>query len=190
MGLVHRVAHRFRWAIGASLDYEDLVQAGSMGLMKACDRFEPERGHKFSTYAEYWIWHHVARQALNHGRTVRVSVHTQIKLRTMGERLPTTFSLDAPIGDADGATHLDVLAAPALDPVAELEAEETRRTVARALERLPERARDVIEARFWDEMRLRDVGDPLGLSRERVRQIEAESLVRLRQLLGSERKGR
>jgi RNA polymerase sigma factor (sigma-70 family) len=128
MGLVHRVAQRFRWALGASLEYEDLVQAGSIGLMKACELFEPERGYRFSSYAMYWVWHHVSREALNHGRTIRVPVWLQDKLRQTRDSLPPIFSLDAPLraDSPDGATHLDALVAPVLDRLRPLLANERK----------------------------------------------------------------
>lgn len=190
MGLVHRVAYRFRWAIGASLDYEDLVSAGTIGLMKACERFEPERGFAFSTYATHWIRHHVGREVANHGRTVRIPVWALEKMRRAGDGLPpSATSLDAPLraNDPEGPTRLHGLEAEPVDPTARREDIEMRQAIEAALSVLPARTRKMLKRRFWRDQTLAAIGKPFRLSRERVRQIEAEALKKLRRLLAKER---
>src|SRR5688572_23397570 len=93
MGLVHFMAKRYRWACGVSLEYEDLVQAGTLGLITACSRFEPERGIRFSAFALPWVRHHIGRLVSNQNRTVRIPTWAQEKLRRERVTLPSTLSL-------------------------------------------------------------------------------------------------
>ncbi len=182
MGLVFRVVRRFVPTGCASLEEADLVQAGAIGLMRALESFDPERGFSLGTYATHWIRHHIQREVMNHGRSIRVPVHTQEKLRMARKPLPcTTISLDAPSGpDNSPKTLHDTIGDAEADPTDQLRERERQKAVAIALTQLPERTRRIIRDRFWGERTLAQVGDALGVTRERVRQLEAGALTKLR----------
>jgi RNA polymerase sigma factor (sigma-70 family) len=206
------------------LPLEDLIQQANMGLLRAVDRFDPDRGFRFTTYASWWIRHALSRSTADTSRTVRIPVHMQdvalkvnrlvsIYLAQYG-REPTlheladetgfsldkvkriraigtgaTLSLDRPIGEeADGATHLDMLtdedAPSALDRV---ELDERKKALAAAIARLPERLARVLRLRFGigtdDPLTLHEIGDQMDVSRERIRQLEAQAFRAMRAML-------
>lgn len=215
--LVAKCAHRYR---GLGLSFMDLVQEGNLGLIRAIEKFEPERGFMFSTYAVWWIQQAMIRAIQNQRRTVRVPSHIceqQIRLRriegelarqlgreptgedlapTMGltpdavDELVATFapirSLNAPAPGLEDVELADLLRDETVaDPTLALERGEQSAVLAELLETLPPRERQVIDWRFGlsgghDPSTLGEIGERLGLSRERVRQIEAAALARLR----------
>jgi RNA polymerase sigma factor (sigma-70 family) len=184
MGIVYAIARRFRWAVGSSLDEADLVQAGAIGLMRALERFEPERGFTFATYATHWIRQAIGRAIMNGGRTIRIPVHEQDKLRREGQPLPcATLSLDAPIRGHEAHTLGDSIAASELSPEDAVADAETIKSVAvteAAIRALPERLQYIVRRRFFEDATLQAIGDELGMSRERVRQLERQALSQLR----------
>ncbi len=214
-GLVQKVAWRYQ---GYGLDYEDLVQEGNLGLLRAIEKFDPARGFKFSTLAWWWIKQAITREIFNAGRTIRLPVHFQEALRRMNkvevrlaaelDRLPTdeelaeatgytvarieelrgtpwTVSLDEPLADED-LSREDTIADPAASceetVIADMQAEQFDRLLAATL---TPREYLVIKNHFGlgnqPEQVLAQVGRDLGISRERVRQIEARALWKLRQ---------
>jgi RNA polymerase sigma factor (sigma-70 family) len=215
--LVAKCAHRYRH-MGVS--FMDLVQEGNLGLIRAIEKFEPERGFMFSTYAVWWIQQAMIRTIQNTRRTVRVPSHVceqQIRYRRaeseMSRKLgrdPTPEELAPELGLSPEAIE-DLVAtlapirslnapAPGLEdveledlirddggapPTQGLEREELDRALADLLASLPARERQVIDWRFGlsggdEPTTLGEIGKRLGLSRERVRQIEAAALARLR----------
>jgi RNA polymerase sigma factor (sigma-70 family) len=185
MGIVYAIARRFRWAVGSSLDEADLVQAGAIGLMRALERFDPERGFTFATYATHWIRQAIGRAIMNGGRTIRIPVHEQDRLRREGHPLPcATLSLDAPVRGHEAHTLGDSIAASELSPedaIAEAETIDSASAVtATAISALPERLRLIVQRRFFEDATLQAIGDELGMSRERVRQLENRALSQLR----------
>jgi RNA polymerase sigma factor (sigma-70 family) len=216
--LVAKCAHRYR---GLGLAFMDLVQECNLGLIRAIEKFEPERGFMFSTYAVWWIQQAMIRAIQNQRRTVRVPSHIceqQIRLRRIeGElsrrlgRDPTSEELAPKLGlSSDAVDELIATLAPVrslnapapgledveledllhdetcVDPASELERGERREALAELLESLPPRERQVIDWRFGlsghgEPSTLGEIGVRLGLSRERVRQIEAAALLRLRE---------
>jgi len=90
--LVVSVAKRYR---GMSLPFEDLIQEGNLGLLRAADKFDPERGHRFSTYATWWIRQSIGRAVADKGRTIRVPVHAGEKMR---KTMRTSNQLSAELG--------------------------------------------------------------------------------------------
>lgn len=173
LGLVVSIARRFQCG---GVGIGDLVQEGSLGLCKAIDRFDPERGHRFSTYAVWWV-----RAYLNRGlQRAAGAVHRQ------EPRSAHDVSLDETVALGSETTHLDLLAdgGPAADEA--LGSAELQRQVRRALDQvrgsLGRVAWDIVWERLADDdpRTLEELGHRFGVSRERVRQIEQ----RARSVLG------
>jgi RNA polymerase nonessential primary-like sigma factor len=205
----------------------DLIEEGNLGLIHALEKFEPERGFRFSTYATWWIRQSIERAIINQARTIRLPVHIVRELNQVlrakrhleaeyaarGERREARIediahlagrsvdevadvlrlaelpaSLDAPLESDPGASLIDLLAdTGAASPERAALAREVERLVRDWLERLPDRQRTVVERRYGLNARepatLEDVAAELGLTRERVRQIQQEALHRLRRAL-------
>jgi len=188
LGLIGMVTRGYSGGVGNALDSDDLFNAAYFGLRRAAEKFDAGRGFKFSTYALIWIRHHVQRTIADQGRTVRVPVWFRERVRRMREVLPPdALSLDAPVRSGDGETKpwLEMMAGDD-DPTENLRQTQRGEVIEEALERLPERTRDVLRSRFWKDECLAEIGRRLGLSRERIRQIEAEGLELLRQELEEE----
>ena len=218
--LVVQVARRY---INRGLPLPDLIEEGNIGLLRAVEKFEPERGTRFATYATWWIRQAVARALANQARTIRLPVHVEMLLgryKRERERLTQTLnrvptagelaqalgtseeqigeleelrlqpvSLDAPLG-ADSRRVGDILVDEAADPAAALtRLFHERADLVAVLDDLAPNERTVLRRRFGldgDEPEtLEAIGRRLDYSRERVRQIEAAALRKLRALLGT-----
>ena len=219
--LVVMIARRYQYR---GLDFDDLVEEGNLGLMHAVEKFDPERGFRFSTYATWWIRQSIERGLMNQGRTIRLPIHVIKEMnsylraakrlsqerahdataeevaevmecpvgdvRRMFELSEHTASLDARFGN-DGEQSLgDVLVDEnAVDPVEMLTEDELPRHLGVWLEQQDERQREVIMRRFglggYEPQTLEQVGQALGLTRERARQIQLEALKNLRRAMES-----
>ncbi|MBE0612978.1 MAG: RNA polymerase sigma factor RpoS [Burkholderiales bacterium] len=200
----------------------DLVEEGNLGLMHALDKYDPERGFRFSTYATWWIRQNIERAIMNQSRTIRLPVHVikELNLVLRAKRhLEANADREAGIEDiahllgrsADEVRgvlahneHMASLDAPLdIDPMlsigesisdeysaapeAGLQSQEIESLVKQWLEQLTEKQRVVIERRFGlnnqEVCTLEDLASQLGLTRERVRQIQLEALGQLRRIL-------
>jgi RNA polymerase nonessential primary-like sigma factor len=215
--------------LGRGVPLSDLIEEGNLGLMHAIDKFEPERGFRFSTYATWWIRQSVERAVMNQGRVIRLPVHVVRELqqvlrarRTLendpsfaaarktdseGVRVEdvaallgrdvhevaqllamaeTPKSLDAVIDKSDDEHTLGDFMADelALDPTGVTHNHEVERLLAGWIETLSQREKEVLEGRFGLHHRepetLEVLSDRLGLTRERVRQIQNEALSTLK----------
>ena len=214
--LVVSIAKRY---VGRGMLFLDLIQEGNLGLMKAAEKFEPERGFKFSTYATWWIRQSITRAIADQGRTIRIPVHlvesiNRVK-KTTGDLLrkngrePTAeeiavqldmepdrvrellqlaqdpISLETPVGEEEDA-HLEdfIQDEEAGVPVDEAGRQLLRRELMNVLKSLTPREERVIALRFGLEdgrsRTLEELGREFNVTRERVRQIEAKALRKLR----------
>ena len=215
--LVISVAKKY---IGRGVPFLDLIQEGNIGLIRATNKFEYQRGHKFSTYATWWIRQAVSRAVADQGRTIRVPVHMgdqlnrmrrvqlqllqelgrEPKIDELASGMDTTpdkvenlleisrrpVSLETPIDDEGDSTFGDFVEdsnSPA--PSEEVATHLLHTQLQQALDKLPDREAQILRLRYGladgRVYTLEEVGQTIGVTRERVRQLEAQALNRLRQ---------
>jgi RNA polymerase nonessential primary-like sigma factor len=208
----------------------DMIEEGNLGLMRAIDKFEPERGFRFSTYATWWIRQSIERAIMNQARTVRLPVHM---VRELNQILRAKYhleaqqsagagagkdasvediahlvgrpveevqdilalsehasSLDAPLDNDPSSSLMDMLPCESEDsPEARAEHSEMTVLVRDWLTRLPDKQRVVVMRRFGldndDPATLETLAEEMGVTRERVRQIQQEALIKLKRAMAA-----
>jgi len=225
----HMIRANLRLVVKIAREYEnlglpllDLINEGNIGLMKAVERFDPDKGAKLSTYGSLWIKQQIRRALASQGKTIRLPVHVADKIyqlrkaeakheqdfgreasnAELAETLNVSLrrvarlreaamrptSLDAPLGESGSSSIAEIVADEnAVNPAQRTEDKDAICRLSDLMARLPDRESKIIRARFGlddgRERTLETIGARLGVTRERIRQLQQFALKKLRQML-------